>query len=86
MQKLADPNLVLGRKDDIFFHTQVREKGELLEDITKFPLPRRQADALIRVEPNLIVIDDAPAVRVFQTGQDPHDGGLARAGRTEQGQ
>src|ERR1700688_2376594 len=69
---------------EIVLHRQMREQPAFLEYVADTAVPGRHVDALRVVEQNLIVEQDAAAVRLEQSGDHVDDAGLAGAGRAEQ--
>ena len=72
------------RVRDVLAHGQVREQRVLLEDEADAPLVRLLEDLPRRVEPDLVAVRDAAALRPREPGDHPEHGGLARAGRPDE--
>src|SRR5215470_19883695 len=63
----------------------MRQQAAFLEHVADAAPVRRDVDAACGVEQHLVVIGDAPAVRLHQAGDHVDDRGLAAARRAEQG-
>ena len=71
-------------KSHIFKDSHVRPEGKILKHKAKAALFGWKIDLLFRGEHTAILKPDLTAVRRFQSGDHPQQGGLAAAGRPQQ--
>lgn len=67
----------------VFFHGEMREERQGLEDVGELPLLRRQIRARLGIEEQQIARGDAALVRARESGDTIQQRGLPRSGRPE---